>query len=278
MKYGPYKLGFFKRSTSDQSGFCPGLSVVGGDLARLPQADQDGDGIPDFKDNCPTVANKDQVDADQDGWGDVCHDPCDDTPLDPSCSLPPDFDQDGVDNIVDNCPEVANPDQKDSDGDGVGDACQTTTTTCPAGQMLVAGQCMADQDGDGVENSKDNCPAVANSDQKDTDGDGKGDGCDEDMDGDGVLNDVDNCPNHPNSITIAGGKVYQKDFDNDGIGNPCDLDADGDGILNESDPENCIFLGDQIICAEGGPLNDFGDDCPLTVPQHPGEGEVCEGV
>lgn len=34
--------------------------------------DQDHDGIPDFRDNCPTVANPDQADGDHNGKGDVC--------------------------------------------------------------------------------------------------------------------------------------------------------------------------------------------------------------
>jgi hypothetical protein len=34
-----------------------------------------------------------------------------------------DSDGDGIDDDVDNCPDVANPDQVDSDGDGMGDAC-----------------------------------------------------------------------------------------------------------------------------------------------------------
>jgi hypothetical protein len=36
------------------------------------QKDQDNDGIPDDKDNCPQDANADQKDTDGDGIGDVC--------------------------------------------------------------------------------------------------------------------------------------------------------------------------------------------------------------
>lgn len=50
-----------------------------------------------------------------------------------------------------------------------------------------------DSDGDGVNDSVDNCPITANPDQADTDGDGRGDMCDDDLDGDGVHNDLDAC-------------------------------------------------------------------------------------
>ena len=36
------------------------------------EVDTDGDGLPDSKDNCPTVANADQADLDGDGLGNVC--------------------------------------------------------------------------------------------------------------------------------------------------------------------------------------------------------------
>jgi hypothetical protein len=51
---------------------------------------------------------------------------------DVTCTLPPpppppdpetDADQDGIVDVLDNCPDVHNPDQADSDGDGLGDAC-----------------------------------------------------------------------------------------------------------------------------------------------------------
>ncbi len=123
----------------------------------------------------------------------------------------PDMDGDGVPNAKDNCPLVKNPDQKDTDGDGKGDACDP------------------DKDGDGVPNAKDNCPLVKNASQKDTDGDGKGDACDPDMDGDGVPNAQDNCPLVKNPD--------QKDTDGDGKGDVCDADDDGDGVPDADD--NC---------------------------------------
>ncbi|MBD3307031.1 hypothetical protein GF339_11485 [candidate division KSB3 bacterium] len=73
---------------------------------------------------------------------------------------PSDPDHDGLLSAEDNCPLVANPDQQDTDGNGVGDVCEK------------------DADGDGWADSLDNCPTVANADQADGDGDGVGDACD----------------------------------------------------------------------------------------------------
>jgi hypothetical protein len=39
------------------------------------QLDTDGDGVPDFLDNCPLIANRDQADSDFDGVGDACSSP-----------------------------------------------------------------------------------------------------------------------------------------------------------------------------------------------------------
>lgn len=61
-----------------------------------------------------------------------------------------------------------------------------------------------DSDGDGTNDTTDNCPAVANADQADKDGDGRGDGC-------------DNCPEVANP--------NQSDADKDGKGDLCDTEV-----------------------------------------------------
>jgi hypothetical protein len=95
-------------------------AVNSGQTFSTVVVDDDGDGVPNNVDNCPTVPNPGQEDADGDGVGDVC-DAC---PADPAN----DADGDGVCGDVDNCPDVANPGQEDSDGDGIGDACEIVTT------------------------------------------------------------------------------------------------------------------------------------------------------
>jgi hypothetical protein len=72
-----------------------------------------------------------------------------------------DTDVDGRFDGADNCRTASNGDQKDTDTDGAGDACDD------------------DLDGDGRANAADNCASAANGDQRDLDGDGIGAACDD---------------------------------------------------------------------------------------------------
>lgn len=71
-----------------------------------------------------------------------------------------DIDNDTVLNTVDNCVNIANPDQLDTDNDGLGNVCDD------------------DDDDDGVLDENDNCPLLPNPGQEDADNDGIGDVCD----------------------------------------------------------------------------------------------------
>ena len=83
------------------------INFVLGDAQSDPE-DADHDGIPDGDDQC--LGRDDRIDVDNDEVPD-CIDPL------------VDRDGDEVADDADNCPALANGDQSDSDGDGLGDAC-----------------------------------------------------------------------------------------------------------------------------------------------------------
>jgi hypothetical protein len=97
--------------------------------------DSDGDGLDNLSDKCPQIYNPDQTDTD----GDCIGDPCDPTPT----AYDEDPDGDGLDACQnstnrksnDNCPLVNNVAQADTDNNGIGDDCQTTSTCVPTSAL-----------------------------------------------------------------------------------------------------------------------------------------------
>jgi hypothetical protein len=103
---------FNARADVDRSGCVDAL-----DRRYLFELDEDGDGVADAADNCPTVVNPDQADSDGNGLGDAC-----DVPR----GLTGDLDQDGDVDRDDvtlllagrNTPATGPHDPRDLDGDG----------------------------------------------------------------------------------------------------------------------------------------------------------------
>ena len=165
-------------------------------------ADTDQDGIVDLFDACPATPSGETANADG----------CSESQLDP--------DNDSVFGEADNCPFTFNPNQVDTDGDGIGDICDS------------------DDDNDGIPDGSDNCPLTSNNNQEDSDLDGIGNACDSDNDNDGVSD----------AIEIAmGTDPLGEDSDGDGYGDGADafptdplewLDTDGNGVGNNTDADD----------------------------------------
>ena len=184
------------KSDSDGDDYCDGTGW-GGSCGTQTQC------IP--MDNCPNK-NNNQNDSDDDGIGDACDDESND-----ACSTL-DSDSDGNNDLIDNCPMVANNLQNDEDFDGNGDACDFYDNN--TGIEYAAGDLKSD-------------------DPNDMDGDGLTDGEDEDEDGDGLTGTAEKC---------AGvWDPKQKDSDFDKVPDSCDDNDDGDKLSDADESKNYLL-------------------------------------
>lgn len=143
--------------------------------------DEDKDGVPDSRDECPGTPQGVRVDKN-------------------GCPL--DADNDGIPDYRDKCPNTpkgvkvdSNGCPLDSDGDGVPDYKDICPNT-PHGVKVDDLGCPLDSDGDGVPDFKDKCPHTPYNVQVDDNG------CPLDSDHDGVPDYLDDCPNTAPGVKV----------------------------------------------------------------------------
>lgn len=210
----------------------------GDGIGDVCDTDADNDGVDNATDNCPNTANAGQGDVDGDGIGDAC-DPTDDRDLTPPTIVCP---AETVSVVIGESGHVTvtpadvgvmasddvelaglwvNPNNFSVTGLFEGIVASAIDTSLNTALCTFDIEVLPiDLDGDGVPDGSDNCPAVANADQANFDGDVDGDACDPDDDNDGVDDADDNCPVDANGD--------QSDVDGDGIGDVCDPVDDRD--------------------------------------------------
>jgi outer membrane protein OmpA-like peptidoglycan-associated protein len=150
-------------------------AMAGFSYSLFTQTDEDGDGVPDSKDQCPNTPPGVKVD---------------------DFGCPIDSDNDGVPDYKDKCPNTEAGMQVDESGcaidadhDGVPDKYDKCPNTSPGAKVNEHG--CPDTDNDGVYDDMDNCPNTPEGAPVDVKG------CPKDSDGDGVPDYKDECPNTP---------------------------------------------------------------------------------
>jgi len=138
--------------------------------------------------------------------------------------------------------------ETDEDGDGVIDSKDQCPDTPPGVKVDDFG-CPLDSDGDGVPDYKDKCPDTKQGLKVDENG------CAIDSDNDGVPDELDKCPNTPRGMKVN--ESGCPDTDNDGVfddvdkcpGTPAGAAVDATGCPKDSD---------------GDGVPDYKDECPNT--------------
>ena len=153
-------------------------------------ADADGDGVADAYDNCITVFNPNQSDADMDGIGTECD--ADESNGNSENNTGGD-NTDGNDTGGNNTGDNTENNTDDNTGNNTGDNTEGNNTNdnntgsnnnaennTDGNTSTDGNNTLLDTDGDGIDDATDNCQFVANPDQADTDGNGVGTACDVD--------------------------------------------------------------------------------------------------
>jgi thrombospondin type 3 repeat protein len=150
----------------------------------------------------------------------------------------------------------------------------------PTTDAMADASTAIDTDGDGQPDATDNCPAVANADQRDSDRNGVGDACNdaEDTDGDEWADALDNCADRPND---------QLDRDGDLLGDLCDPYPDNpdnyrarceEAIDNEERFGEALLLCEAVRKfrdADSDGEDDATDACPGTPSDRPVDAAGC---
>ena len=230
--------------------------------------DDDGDGVPDYEDDCQFGESGWTSDVDTDHDGDGCRDSTEDL----------NDDNDNYPDVDDSCPSGFMGDHIDLDGDGCddvhedpdndGDGIENHLDLCPNGAQYWA-SFSEDNDGDGCRDADeddnddndpyldvdDDCPSGMswwNSLLFDHDGDGCHDLEDTDDDNDQIPDLDDLCPT---GMTVWFSEPAS-DYDSDGCHDYSeDYDRDNDGVLDSDD--NCPT---GMLGWTSTPLNDWDSD------------------
>ncbi|MEQ2354474.1 thrombospondin type 3 repeat-containing protein [Pseudoalteromonas piscicida] len=272
-----------KLADNSQSGR---LQILASIISVNDNKDTDGDGIPDWyeKVNGLNINVDDSLDdLDNDGLSNI-----EEFQLGTSSSVG-DTDGDGISDYQEVKVTGTSATNSDSDNDGLSDYQELTVYKTDALATDTDGDGFsdsdeikggfdpkddkvhppyADADKDGIADKDDNCPALPNPSQINTDDDEQGDACDDDDDNDGIKDYNDNAPLVPNSGQEDSdgdsvGDVIdncplvsnedQKDNDTDGLGDLCDDDDDNDTVLDYQqlgEPSNQALLLQRLYKVE----------------------------
>ena len=267
----------------------------GDTLPNYLDPDDDGDGILTIDEDLDSDGDYDEHDTDGDGTPNYLDANDNDGPLG-------DLDGDGITN-ADETTIGTQPDNADSDGDGVCDGVIAVMGVCVAGENAASGQNTdgdmlidaldTDDDGDGILTVDEDINMDGDPTNDDTDGDmipnyldlNDNDGPLGDTDGDGIINSVE---------TMLGTLADNADTDGDGV---CDgviavmgvcvagedavsgLDTDNNMVINALDSDDDgdgISTLDEDINNDGDPNNDDtdGDGTPNYLDANDNDGPL----